>query len=164
MVGTEAFRALTAHLDREIACLASLESLLSEEQRALRRLEAAVLIELAERRGRVVETHLHLARQRAQVLGDCAPGEAPGHLSALFPRLDADQRRTLEGLQASLAALVRRVHSLQSMNEAYARTGQQTVDQALTRLTRRRAGTESTYGANGRVVARPSAFAVREQG
>lgn len=164
MVGTEAFRALTAHLDREIACLESLESLLTQEQRALRRLEAATLIELAERRSRVVETHLHLARERGAVLGACVPGGAPGHLSALFPQLEPEQRAALVACQATLGELVRRVHSLQAMNEAYARTGHQTVDQALTRLTRRRAGVESTYGANGRVSTRPSAFAVREQG
>jgi flagellar biosynthesis/type III secretory pathway chaperone len=164
MVGTEAFLALTAHLAREIACLESLESLLTLEQRALRRLEATTLIELAERRSRVVETHLHLARERGVVLGACVPGAAPGHLSALFPHLEPDQKATLVTCQATLGDLVRRVHSLQAMNEAYARTGHQTVDQALTRLTRRRAGAESTYGANGRVATRPSAFAVREQG
>lgn len=164
MVGTEAFRALTAHLDREIACLESLESLLTQEQRALRCLDATTLIELAERRSRVVETHLHLARSRGPVLEACAPGAAPGHLSALFPHVGSDQRAELVARQTTLAELVRRVHSLQAMNEAYARTGHQTVDQALTRLTRRRAGAESTYGANGRVATRPSVFAVREQG
>ena len=164
MVGTEAFRALTAHLDREIACLESLESLLTQEQRALRRLEAATLIELAERRGQVVENHLHLARQRGQVLDACAPKGTPGHLSALFPDLDPVQRQVVTEVQATLADLVRRVQALQAMNEAYARTGKHTVDLALKRLTHRRAGAESVYGANGRVVARPSAIAVREQG
>lgn len=164
MVRNEAWSSLVAHLESEAAALSALESILVEESAALRKLDAATLLPLARRKAEIVEGHLHLAQARQERLTACRPGDPPAHLSALFPELDPTQRESGLELQDRIRTLVRRVQNLQAMNQAYAETGRQTVETALGRLARRRAGSETTYGASGRVQSPAGGPRVREQG
>lgn len=161
---SDGWNALKAHLEREAVCLASMEALLLREQQALRTLDAAALTALARQRAEAVEAHTFLAHGRKALLCALAPESPPANLSAVRTLLPVGAQDELARLQQTLAALVQRVQRLQSMNEAYAETGRQTVERALTRLVRRRAGPETTYGADGRVNARSAAGGVREQG
>lgn len=158
------WNALKAHLEREAECLGSMETLLLREQQALRTLDAAELTTLARQRAEAVEAHAFLARGRKALLTAIAPEAPPANLSAVRSSLTGGEQVDLARLQQSLAALVQRVQRLQAMNEAYAETGRQTVERALTRLIRRRTGPETTYGADGRVNARSAGAGVREQG
>jgi len=164
VVPTEAWSSLLAHLEAEAEALSTLESILLEESASLRKLDAALLLPLARRKAEVVEGHLHLAKSRPNRLAACRPANPPDHLSALFPDMDEAQRAQAAELQGRLRALVQRMQRLQAMNEAYAETGRQAVDAALGRLSRRRAGGETTYGATGRVQVPARGPQVREQG
>lgn len=163
-MNSDGWRALKAHLELEAERLATMENLLTLEQRALRSLDAAALFSIAQRRAEALEAHAFLARERGALLEACVPSLRPPNLSALKPHLTPPEQSELVALQEALGSLVRRVHGLQGMNEAYAQTGRQTVERALVRLVRRRAGPETVYGANGRVTGRGPGAGVRERG
>lgn len=164
MIGSDAFEALCAYLDGEETHLAALESLLREEQGALRRLDVSALGAVASAKAERVAAHQAHAAGRAAALTRCAPADTgPRSLSALSAFASDDQRERLDARRRALAALVRRVQALQAMNEAYARTGRGVVESALTRLHRRQGAPVATYGADGRVRGR-AANAERGQG
>ncbi len=162
MIPTECWNALIAHLRLEADRLAELLRLLEEERAALRRLDGEQLTTLARQRIAVIESHQHLTLDRLVRLGDCAPEVAPQTLSGLAPFLDPQQATDMAAMRDELSTLVRRVQELQRMNEAYAETGRQTISHALSRLTRKRAGPEATYGANGRFAAHGQSLLRRE--
>ncbi len=155
---------LVTHLDAEVACLADLEGCLLDEQQALRRLEVENLLAIAARKTAIVTHQAFLGSARAALLARGDSDGAASCLSAWVRAASPDAREAIEARRERLAELVRRVQRLQAMNEAYAETGRQTVERALARLVRRRAGADTTYGSDGRVHAHDGRRVVREQG
>ena len=94
-MGSDGWNALKAHLEHEAECLGSMETLLLQEQQALRTLDAAVLTALARQRVEAVEAHAFLARGRAALLGALAPDTPPANLSAVRPFLSVGEQADL---------------------------------------------------------------------
>jgi hypothetical protein len=164
MRSTENLEELLSHLDAEVECLVELEACLLSEQVALRRLDIEALLATAARKANAVEQQAFLAGQRGGILSKVLGPDDPRCISAVTVRVNDIEKATLEARRAKLESLVRRVHRLQAMNEAYAETGRQTVSGALHRLVRRRAGPDATYGSDARVHAHGGRRVVREQG
>jgi hypothetical protein len=162
MTGTD-FEALVRVLEDEVEHLGALEALLTDESRALRRLDRAALEALAPQMEAQVARHFESALARNLALRSLLPDLPDPTLSALVARgLDPDGR--VAALQAVLRDRVRTVQHQRTANEAYARTGRRAIEGRLARILQRKSATTTTYGRAGRFIAPNVGPTLRDRG